>query len=134
MSAPCRVLHTRHLPSKRVLFWQVCSVGTRQLGPAFTSDQKEVLDAVQRLRGQAWQVGNLKSTPRLCRSSTQCLSLPLRRRHRPVRKEGTVSTGAAVAGGLVAFGVATSIGSALHSDDDWCPRWRAGTVYVSASR
>ena len=65
---------------------------------------------------------------------TQCLSLPLRRRHQPVRKEGTVSTGAAVAGELVAFGVATPIGSALHSDDDWCPRWRAGTVYVSASR
>jgi hypothetical protein len=36
---------------------------TRQLGSAFTSDQKGVLDAVQRLRAQAAQVGNLKSTP-----------------------------------------------------------------------
>ena len=36
---------------------------TRQLGAAFTSDQKGVLDAVQRLRAQAAKVGNLKSTP-----------------------------------------------------------------------
>src|SRR4029453_7725211 len=36
---------------------------TRQLGTAFTSDQKAVLDAVQRLRAQAADVGNLKSTP-----------------------------------------------------------------------
>jgi len=36
---------------------------TRQLGAAFTSDQKGVLDAVQRLRAQAEEVGNLKSTP-----------------------------------------------------------------------
>jgi hypothetical protein len=36
---------------------------TRQVGAAFTSDQKAVLDAVQRLRAQAADVGNLKSTP-----------------------------------------------------------------------
>ncbi|HZF28988.1 MAG TPA: DUF3300 domain-containing protein [Gammaproteobacteria bacterium] len=36
---------------------------TRQLGSAFTSDQKGVLDAVQRLRAQAAEVGNLKTTP-----------------------------------------------------------------------
>ncbi|MET0658037.1 MAG: DUF3300 domain-containing protein [Steroidobacteraceae bacterium] len=36
---------------------------TRQVGSAFSSDQKGVLDAVQRLRAQAAQVGNLKSTP-----------------------------------------------------------------------
>ena len=36
---------------------------TRQVGSAFTSDQKGVLDAVQRLRAQAAEVGNLKSTP-----------------------------------------------------------------------
>ena len=36
---------------------------TRQVGSAFTSDQKAVLDAVQRLRAQAAEVGNLKSTP-----------------------------------------------------------------------
>jgi hypothetical protein len=36
---------------------------TRQLGSAFTSDQKAVLDAVQRLRKQAAEVGNLKTSP-----------------------------------------------------------------------
>ncbi len=36
---------------------------TRQVGSAFTSDQKSVLDAVQRLRAQAAVVGNLKTTP-----------------------------------------------------------------------
>jgi len=36
---------------------------TKQLGAAFTSDQKGVLDAIQRLRAQATDVGNLKSTP-----------------------------------------------------------------------
>jgi len=36
---------------------------TRQVGSAFSSDQKSVLDAVQRLRKQAADVGNLKSTP-----------------------------------------------------------------------
>ena len=36
---------------------------TKQLGSAFSSDQKSVLDAVQRLRKEAADVGNLKSTP-----------------------------------------------------------------------
>ena len=36
---------------------------TKQVGAAFTSDQKAVLDAIQRLRAQAADVGNLKTTP-----------------------------------------------------------------------
>ena len=36
---------------------------TKQLGAAFTSDQKGVLDAIQRLRAQAADVGNLTTTP-----------------------------------------------------------------------
>jgi hypothetical protein len=36
---------------------------TKQVGAAFTSDQKAVLDAIQRLRAQAADVGNLVSTP-----------------------------------------------------------------------
>jgi hypothetical protein len=38
---------------------------TTQLGQAFTADQAGVLDAVQRLRKQAQDVGNLKSSPQL---------------------------------------------------------------------
>jgi hypothetical protein len=36
---------------------------TRQLGEAFTADQKAVLDSIQHLRRQAADIGNLKSTP-----------------------------------------------------------------------
>ena len=36
---------------------------TKQVGSAFSSDQKSVLDAVQRLRKEAADVGNLKSGP-----------------------------------------------------------------------
>src|SRR5688572_29488311 len=36
---------------------------TKQLGAAFTSDQKAVLDAIQRMRAQAADIGNLESTP-----------------------------------------------------------------------
>jgi len=38
---------------------------TKQLGSAFQSDQKGVLDSVQRLRAKAVQVGNLKSSPQM---------------------------------------------------------------------
>jgi hypothetical protein len=42
---------------------------TTQLGQAFTADQAAVLDAVQRLRKQAEDVGNLKSSPQLAVST-----------------------------------------------------------------
>src|SRR5215469_13669819 len=38
---------------------------TRQLGEAFKSDQKGVMDAVQRKRVQAQQLGNLNSSPQM---------------------------------------------------------------------
>jgi hypothetical protein len=127
---------------------------TRQLGAAFTSDQKGVLDAVQTLRGQAAQVGNLKSTPQqkvetkvenektiieVQPANPQVVYVP---QYNPQvvyttppapapapSSEGTVSTGAAVAGGLVAFGVGMLIGSAIHNNDCY-PHWGAGAVYV----
>lgn len=36
---------------------------TKQLGAAFSQNQKAVMDAIQKLRGEAQQVGNLQSTP-----------------------------------------------------------------------
>jgi hypothetical protein len=131
---------------------------TRQLGAAFTSDQKGVLDAVQLLRMQAAEVGNLKSTPQqkvekkvennqtiieVQPADPQVVYVP---QYNPqvvyttpppapapatssASGEGTVSTGAAVAGGLVAFGVGMLIGSAIHNDDCY-PHWGAGAVYV----
>jgi hypothetical protein len=38
---------------------------TRQIGEAFKADQKSVMDAVQRKRTQAQQIGNLKSSPQM---------------------------------------------------------------------
>jgi hypothetical protein len=127
---------------------------TRQLGSAFTSDQKGVLDAIQRLRGQAAAVGNLKSTPQqtvetktenqktiieVKPANPQIVYVPQYNPQviyttpppppPPASSAGTVSTDAAVVGGLLAFGVGIAIGSAIHNDDCY-PHWGAGAVYV----
>jgi hypothetical protein len=128
---------------------------TRQLGAAFTSDQKGVLDAVQRLRTQAAQVGNLKSTPQqkvetkvednktiieVQPANPQVVYVPQYNPQvvyttpppppPPPSTSGTVSTGDAAAGALVAFGVGMLIGSAIHNDNYCYPHWGAGAVYV----
>ena len=124
---------------------------TRQLGAAFTSDQKSVLDAVQTLRAQAQKVGNLKSTPQQ-KVETQTENgktvievqpaeptvvyvpqynptVVYTTPPPPAPPASTVSTGAAVATGLLAFGVGVIVGNAMH--DDYCyPHWGAGAVYV----
>jgi hypothetical protein len=133
---------------------------TRQLGAAFTSDQKGVLDAVQLLRAQAARVGNLQSTPQqtvetrtenektvieVKPADPQVVYVP---QYNPqvvyttpppppppapaapqTSTEGTVSTGTAVAGGLLAFGVGVMVGNAIHSNDCY-PHWGAGAVFV----
>jgi Protein of unknown function (DUF3300) len=134
---------------------------TRQLGSAFTSDQKAVLDAVQRLRVQAEKVGNLKSTPEqkvetrtednktvveVKPADPQVVYVP---QYNPQavyttppppapaestsHDEGTVSTETAVGAGLLGFGTGVLLGSALNHDDDCCyPSWGASSVYVGA--
>ena len=127
---------------------------TRQLGTAFTSDQKSVLEAVQTLRAQAAQVGNLKTTPQqkvetrtednkqvivIQPADPQVVYVP---QYNPtviyttppppapaVPAQGTVSTGTAVAGSLIAFGVGALVGSAIASNNCY-PHWGAGAVYV----
>lgn len=127
---------------------------TRQLGAAFTSDQSAVLEAVQSLRTQAAHVGNLKSTPQqtvetktednkqvivIQPADPQIVYVP---QYNPtvvyttppppvpaVPAAGTVSTGAAVAGGLIAFGVGALVGSAIASNNCY-PHWGTGAVYV----
>lgn len=130
---------------------------TRQLGSAFTSDQKAVLDAVQRLRTRAADAGNLKSTPEQnVEKKTEgdkvvvevkpadpkivyvpqydpqaAYTQPAAAQPAPATSSSsTVSTGAAIAGGVLAFGVGVILGKALD-DDDYCyPHWGAGAVYV----
>jgi hypothetical protein len=128
---------------------------TRQLGSAFTSDQASVLATVQRLRAQAQQVGNLKSTPQqtvetktedkktvieIKPANPQIVYVPQYNPQvvyttpppapapAPVSSSGTVSTEAAVVGGLLAFGLGIAIGNSMNND---CyPHWGAGAVYV----
>jgi len=128
---------------------------TRQLGGAFTSDQKGVLDAVQRLRAQAAAVGNLKSTPQQTvethKESDKVVvevkpatpqvvyvpqydpqvvyTTPPPAAPAPTQQADTVSTGTAVAASLLAFGVGVALGNAMHDDDNYYPHWGAGAVY-----
>lgn len=126
---------------------------TRQVGSAFSSDQKSVLDAVQRLRAQAAEVGNLKSTPeQTVETKTENNKVivevkpadpkvvyvptydpqavyttpPPATTTTTTTTTDTVSTGTAVAAGLFAFGIGVLIGNAMD-DDDYCyPHWGYG--------
>ena len=129
---------------------------TKQVGSAFTSDQASVLDAVQRLRAQAKDVGNLKSTPQqTVETKTENNKVvvevkpadpkvvyvpqydpqvvyttppPATTTTTTTTQSSGVSTGTAVAGALLAFGVGVMIGNAF--DDDHCyPHWGYGSVY-----
>jgi Protein of unknown function (DUF3300) len=129
---------------------------TRQLGSAFTSDQKAVLDAVQRLRTQAAEVGNLKSTPeQKVETKTEndkvivevkpadpkvvyvpqydpqvAYTPPPAPTTTTTTQEKGVSTGAAIATGVLAFGAGIILANALDDDDDYCyPNWGHGAVY-----
>lgn len=132
---------------------------TRQIGAAFTSDQKSVLDAVQRLRTQAAAAGNLKSTPQQTVEANQedqkvivevqpadpkvvyvpqydpqavytTPPPPAPAPSETTSNKDTVSTGAAVAGGLLAFGVGVVLGHAMDDHDDYCyPQWGTGAIY-----
>jgi hypothetical protein len=128
---------------------------TKQLGAAFTSDQKGVLDAIQRLRAQAADVGNLKSTPQQTVEHTKdegkevievkpadpkvvyvpqydptiIYTTPAPSpAPAPAPQPNTVSTSTAIAGGLLAFGVGILVGSAIN-DDHYYPHYGPGAVY-----
>ncbi|HEY6644268.1 DUF3300 domain-containing protein [Povalibacter sp.] len=126
---------------------------TKQVGSAFTSNQASVLDAVQRLRAQAKEVGNLKSTPQqTVETRTEdnkvivevkpadprivyvpqydpqvVYTTPPPATTTATTQSSGVSTGTAVAGALLAFGVGVMIGNAF--DDHCYPRWGYGAVY-----
>lgn len=135
---------------------------TRELGEAFKSDQQGVMAAVQRKRTEAQQMGNLKSTPQMAVENKKAdngqsyvaiqpadpkvVYVP---QYNPVTIYNTppsaapaqtttttessgVSTGAAVAVGLLSFGVGMAVGSAIHNDDYYpYPAWGYNSVYVA---
>ena len=130
---------------------------TKQLGAAFTSDQKGVLDAIQRLRAQAADVGNLETTPqqtveRKKDDGKEIIEVkpadpkvvyvpqydptiiyttpPPSPAPAPAPQPNTVSTSTAVAGGLLAFGVGVLVGSAISNNNDYYyPHYGPGAVY-----
>jgi hypothetical protein len=126
---------------------------TKQLGAAFTSDQKSVLDAIQRLRTAALNVGNLKSSKEQKVEQTVQEGQPVVTvqpadpkvvyvpQYDPqvvyVQAPATTATteehheenndGSALAGALVGFGIGMLVGSTMNS---YCyPAWGYGSVY-----
>jgi hypothetical protein len=126
---------------------------TKQLGAAFTSDQKGVLDAIQRLRTSALNVGNLKS------GKEQTVETKVENGEkivevRPTNPEvvyvpqynpavvyttppaATTTTVVqddddddAVLGALLGFGVGIAVGAAISNN--YCyPSWGYGAVYM----
>ncbi len=133
---------------------------TRQLGQDFQADQKGVMEAVQRKRVQAQQTGNLKSSPQMTvetkkaengqpyveiqPANPQVVYVP---QYNPVTIYNTpaptttvvtqaaptssgVSTGTAVAIGLLSFGVGMAVGAAINRNNYYpYPSWGYGGVY-----
>src|SRR5262249_5807610 len=124
---------------------------TKQLGAAFTSDQKAVLDAIQRLRTNALNVGNLKSSKEQTVEQTTQQGQPVvtvqpadpKVIYVPQYNPQVVYTqapssseseeksenndGSALAGALVGFGIGMLVGSTVNS---YCyPAWGYGSVY-----
>ncbi len=128
---------------------------TRQVGDAFAADQAAVLASVQRLRAQAEQVGNLKSSPEMNvektaeankqviviqpadpkviyvpqYNPTQVYTAPP-----PATTSSGISTETAVIGGLLAFGAGILVANAFdnnnHNDHYYpYPNWGYGGVY-----
>jgi hypothetical protein len=141
---------------------------TRELGQYFQTDQKGVMDAVQRKRAQAQQTGNLKSSPQMTvdtkradngqpyveikTADPQVVYVP---QYNPVTIYNTpapatvvvtqpaattttqvqsgVSTGSAVAIGLLSFGVGMAVGSAINRNNYYpYPAWGYGGVYYGS--
>jgi hypothetical protein len=132
---------------------------TTQLGQAFQANPKDVMDAIQRKRVQAQQLGNLKSSPQMTVDTKkaengqsyveiqpvtpQVVYVP---QYNPVTIYNTpappatttvvtapssgVSTGTAVAIGLLSFGVGMAIGASFNNNNYYpYPAWGYGHVY-----
>ena len=131
---------------------------TKQLGQAFTSDQKGVLDSVQRLRTQAVNAGSLQTTPQqtvekkqdsgkevvvIQPANPQVIYVPQYNPQQvytpppappPVQTQtqtqsSGVSAGTAVAASLLTFGIGMAVGSALNHNHYYPPAWGAGAVH-----
>jgi hypothetical protein len=127
---------------------------TKQLGAAFTSDQKAVLDAVQRLRAQAVEMGNLKTTPQqtveektekgvtyveVKPADPQIVYVPQYNAQAVYTQPAPPATSSStvveddddsdVLAGLLLFGAGMAVGAAINNS--YCyPSWGYGAVYM----
>jgi hypothetical protein len=117
---------------------------TKQVGADFSADQAAVLDSIQRLRAQAQQAGNLKSTPQqtvatqtdngkqvivIQPANPQVVYVP---QYNPqtVYVSSGPSTGDVVAASIISFGVGMAVGSLFSNNNYYyAPRWGYGGVY-----
>jgi Protein of unknown function (DUF3300) len=115
---------------------------TQQVGEAFKADQAGVLASVQRLRAQAVQYGNLKSTSQqkvetqtdngkqvivIQPANPQVVYVP---QYNPETVYvAPPSTGAVVATSIISFGLGVAVGALFTSNNYYYPRWGYGGVY-----
>jgi hypothetical protein len=116
---------------------------TKQVGADFSADQAAVLNSIQRLRAQAQQAGNLKSTPQqtvatqqdngkqvivIQPANPQVVYVP---QYNPqtVYVSSGPSTGDVVAASIISFGVGMAIGAMFSNNNYYYPRWGYGGAY-----
>ena len=119
---------------------------TRQVGAAFASDQKGVLDAIQRLRAHAVALGNLTSSPQqnvetIAENDEVIIEV------KPADPEvvyvptydpeviyteyyGTGTYYGVYGARLIAFGLGVIIGHAIRHDECCYPIWSYGAIYA----
>jgi len=134
---------------------------TKQLGDAFSADQPAVLDAVQRLRKQAKDAGNLVSSPQMKVETTDAqgkevivvqpadpkviyvpqynpttVYVPAPSTTTVVQQPSSgITTEQAVVGGLLAFTAGVLVANAFNDNhnNNYCyPNWGYGGVYYGA--
>src|SRR5271155_5585216 len=111
---------------------------TKQLGEAFTASQSAVLDAVQRLRLQAKQAGNLQTTPKqtvvaqqagtqqvivIQPTNPQIIYVP---QYNPVQVYVAPPPSQPATGVIIAFGVGMAVGAMFSSNNYYYPHWGYG--------
>ena len=117
---------------------------TQQLGEAFKADQAGVLASVQRLRAQAVQYGNLKSSSQqqvvtqqdngkqvivIQPANPQVVYVPQYNPETVYVAPAAPSTGAVVATSIISFGLGVAVGALFTSNNYYYPRWGYGGVY-----
>lgn len=118
---------------------------TGDVGQAFNADQAGVLASIQRLRAQAVQYGNLKSTPQqtvqtqtdngqqvivIQPANPQVVYVPQYNPQTVYVQQSGPSTGDVVAASIISFGVGMAVGAIFANNNNYCyPHWGYGRVY-----